>query len=31
LSNVALRRHGQAAMLRALSRRERAPATISAF
>jgi hypothetical protein len=31
LARVALRRHGQAAMLRALSRRERAPATITAF
>jgi hypothetical protein len=31
LSGIALRRHGQLAMLRALSRRERAPATITAF
>ena len=31
LARVALRRHGQAAMLRALSRRERAPGTIAAF
>jgi hypothetical protein len=31
LTGVALRRHGQAAMLRALSRRERAPVTVAAF
>jgi hypothetical protein len=31
LAGIALRRHGQVAMLRALSRRERAPSTISAF
>jgi hypothetical protein len=31
LSGIALRRHGQVAMLRALTRRERAPATITAF
>jgi hypothetical protein len=31
LARIALRRHGQAAMLRALSRRERAPETITAF
>jgi hypothetical protein len=31
LTGVALRRHGQTAMLRALSRRERAPSTITAF
>jgi hypothetical protein len=31
LTGVALRRHGQQAMLRALSRRERAPVTITAF
>jgi hypothetical protein len=31
LAGIALRRHGQVAMLRALSRRERAPATITAF
>jgi hypothetical protein len=31
LARVALRKHGQAAMLRALSRRERAPETITAF
>jgi hypothetical protein len=31
LSRLALRRHGQAALLRALSRAERAPASIAAF
>jgi hypothetical protein len=31
LTGVALRRHGQAAMLRALSRRERAPVSVVAF
>jgi hypothetical protein len=31
LAQVALRRHGQRAMLRALTRRERAPSTITAF
>lgn len=31
LTRLALRRHGQAAVLRALSRAERAPATIAAF
>jgi hypothetical protein len=31
LAGIALRRHGQVAILRALTRRERAPATITAF
>jgi hypothetical protein len=31
LTGVALRRHGQVAMLRALSRRERAPVSVAAF
>jgi hypothetical protein len=31
LSRLALRRHGQAALLRALSRAERAPTTIAAL
>ena len=31
LVGVSLQRHGQAAVVRALSRRERAPETISAF
>jgi hypothetical protein len=31
LARIALRRHGQVALLRALSRRERAPASVSAF
>jgi hypothetical protein len=31
LVGVSLQRHGQAAVVRALSRRERAPDTISAF
>jgi hypothetical protein len=31
LTGIALRRHGQVAMLRALTRRERAPASITAF
>ncbi|MFD2422070.1 hypothetical protein [Amycolatopsis pigmentata] len=31
LTDLSLRRHGQAALLRALTRAERAPASISAF
>jgi hypothetical protein len=31
LTGVAVRRHGQTAVVRALSRRERAPASIAAF
>jgi hypothetical protein len=31
LTRLATRRHGEAAVLRALSRQERAPATIAAF
>jgi hypothetical protein len=31
LTRLAVRRHGTAAVLRALSRKERAPATIAAF